>query len=163
RPQLWPQNRSSGYRAVTFLRSLVRETFLPAPPSNGRDDFLHSKRRCGILAARFGCYDFYARIALHKLQDTFIMRWDRCSLVVLPLSALIVFPALSAPRSIGNPQPSSLMQERVAQTSSQLPPPNEIPPLVTNTPDQAKTEQYTLSHEKYKKAVAYSRADYTLY
>ena len=63
RPQLWPQKRSSGYRAVTTLRSLVRETFLPAPPSNGRDDFLHSKRRCGILAARFGCYDFYARIA----------------------------------------------------------------------------------------------------
>ena len=90
-------------------------------------------------------------------------RWNRCPRVVLPLSALIVFPALSAPRSIGNPQPSSLMQERVAQTSSQLPPPNEIPPLVTNTPDQAKTEQYTLSHEKYKKAVAYSRADYTLY
>src|SRR5215831_5118839 len=90
-------------------------------------------------------------------------RWNRCPRVVLPLSALIVFPALSAPRSIGNPQPSSLMQERVAQTSSQLPPPNEIPPLVTNTPDQAKTEQYTLSHEKYEKAVAYSRADYTLY
>jgi len=56
-----------------------------------------------------------------------------------------------------------MMQELAAQTSSQLPPPNDLPPLVTNTPDQTKAEQYTLSHEKYEKAVAYSRADYALY
>lgn len=31
------------------------------------------------------------------------------------------------------------------------------------TSDQTKTEQYTLSHERYEKAVAYSRAGYTLY
>lgn len=90
-------------------------------------------------------------------------RRGRCRRFVLPFCALILFPALSAPRAIGNPQPASLTQERAPQTSSQLPPPNEIPPLVTNTPEQAKTEQYTLSHEKYQKAVAYSRAGYTLY
>ncbi|HET9995759.1 MAG TPA: M48 family metallopeptidase [Candidatus Acidoferrum sp.] len=31
------------------------------------------------------------------------------------------------------------------------------------TPEQTKTEQYTLSHDRYEKAVAYSRAGYTLY
>ena len=89
--------------------------------------------------------------------------WNRCRRYVLPLCALLLPPLLSAPRSIGNPQPSSLMPERVVQASSQLPPPSEIPPLASSTPDQGKTEQYTLSHEKYEKAVAYSRAGYTLY
>jgi STE24 endopeptidase len=50
-----------------------------------------------------------------------------------------------------------------AQGSAQLPAPPEIPPLTTGTSEQSKTEQYTLSHEKYEKAVAYSRAGYTLY
>src|SRR5207249_1968574 len=49
------------------------------------------------------------------------------------------------------------------ETASQLPPANEVPPLVISTSEQTKTEQYTLSHEKYEKAVAYSRAGYTLY
>ncbi|HEX8765890.1 MAG TPA: M48 family metalloprotease, partial [Candidatus Acidoferrum sp.] len=55
------------------------------------------------------------------------------------------------------------MKSGTAQTSTELPPSPEIPPLVANTPDPTKTEQYTLSHEKYEKAVAYSRAGYTLY
>lgn len=33
----------------------------------------------------------------------------------------------------------------------------------SDSSEQAKTEQYTLSHERYEKAVAYSRAGYTLY
>lgn len=66
------------------------------------------------------------------------------------------------PRIAANPQPASSLNG-AAKNSAQLPPAREIPPLVTNTPDQTKTEQYTLSHEKYEKAVAYSRADYTLY
>src|SRR6266852_4242009 len=37
------------------------------------------------------------------------------------------------------------------------------PPSDSQTSDQTKTEQYTLSHERYEKAVAYSRAGYTLY
>jgi len=53
--------------------------------------------------------------------------------------------------------------ENPARTSSQLPPPNEIPPLADNASEQTKTEQYTLSHERYEKAVAYSRAEYALY
>ena len=79
----------------------------------------------------------------------------------LPLCALILF--LAAPRGTADSHPASPVQNSAAQNSAQLPPRNEIPPLVTSTPEQAKTEQYTLSHEKYEKAVAYSRAGYTLY
>lgn len=60
--------------------------------------------------------------------------------------ALIQDPG--APAAQGAVQPAS---------SSQLPPAGQ------KAPAQAKTEQYTLSHERYEKAVAYSRAGYTLY
>src|SRR5690242_17192337 len=75
---------------------------------------------------------------------------------------LFFFFSFLTPRIAANPQPA-LPMTVAAQNFAQLPPAREIPPLVTNTPDQAKTEQYTLSHEKYQKAVAYSRAEYTLY
>jgi Zn-dependent protease with chaperone function len=81
----------------------------------------------------------------------------------LRFSALLLF-LLSLPQRIAaNPQPASPIKSDAAQDSAQLPPSRDIPPLVTNTPDQAKTEQYALSHEKYEKAVAYSRAGYRLY
>ena len=47
-----------------------------------------------------------------------------------------------------------------------LPQQSSSPPAATsesNTPEQTKTEQYTLSHDRYEKAVAYSRAGYALY
>jgi STE24 endopeptidase len=37
------------------------------------------------------------------------------------------------------------------------------PGAASQASEQTKTEQYTLSHERYEKAVAYSRAGYTLY
>lgn len=78
------------------------------------------------------------------------------------LFALLLF-SCAASLLGANPRPASARKSGTAQTSSELPPAPEIPPLVANTPDQTKTEQYTLSHEKYEKAVAYSRAGYTLY
>ena len=81
----------------------------------------------------------------------------------LPFSALLFFFLFLPQRMAANPQPASPIKSDAAEDSAQLPPSREIPPLVTNTLDQAKTEQYTLSHEKYQKAVAYSRAEYTLY
>src|SRR5215470_7817368 len=48
----------------------------------------------------------------------------------------------------------------VTPPSTQTPEPASNPP-VTNA--KTETEQYTLSHERYEKAVAYSRASYTLY
>ena len=78
----------------------------------------------------------------------------------LLLCVLFFFFSFLSPRIAANPRPPSPMTR---QSSAQLPPSTQIPPLVASTPDQAKTEQYTLSHEKYEKAVAYSRAGYALY
>ena len=55
--------------------------------------------------------------------------------------------AVAASPQLQNPTPQ-------VSSSAATPPPNT---------DQGKTEQYTLSHERYEKAVAYSRAGYTLY
>ena len=89
-------------------------------------------------------------------------RWGFYRLALL-FSVLTPFLSLLSPGGLARLRPASLTQNRESRTSPQLPPPNEIPPFVTGTPEQAKTDQYTLSHEKYKKAVAYSRAGYTLY
>lgn len=90
-------------------------------------------------------------------------RWRFYRFFALPFCVLTAFLLLLSPRGLAGFGPRSLTQNSTSRTSPQLPPPNEIPPLVTGTPDQVKTDQYTLSHEKYKKAVAYSRAGYTLY
>jgi STE24 endopeptidase len=93
-------------------------------------------------------------------------RWVLCHRFALPSCSLVLVLLLLAPLampSLANSQPASRPQAGTSQASSQLPPPNEIPPLVISTSEQRKTEQYTLSHEKYQKAVAYSRAGYTLY
>ena len=76
---------------------------------------------------------------------------------------LLAFFSFLTMRAAAAPEPRSAIKNDTAQSSAQLPPAQEMPPLVTSAPDQAKTEQYTLSHEKYEKAVAYSRAGYTLY
>ena len=57
-------------------------------------------------------------------------------------AALEARPAQAAPLGSSSPQTSS---------------------VESKTPEQARTEQYTLSHERYEKAVAYSRAGYELY
>jgi len=55
-----------------------------------------------------------------------------------------------------------------AQTAPQQPSPSPtpipgLPKTERATPQHGKTEQYTLSEDRYEKAVAYSRAGYTLY
>jgi Zn-dependent protease with chaperone function len=88
-------------------------------------------------------------------------RWNRCHRFTVLICGIIFLA--SAPSGQGRPRVSSPAQGDSAQSSAQLPPSSEIPPLVTSLSEQTKTEQYTLSHEKYEKAVAYSRAGYTLY
>ena len=48
---------------------------------------------------------------------------------------------------------SALQTDRSSQNSQKAPPPHS----------QKETDQYRLSHERYEKAVSYSRAGYTLY
>ncbi len=80
--------------------------------------------------------------------------------------ALILGASLScamASRCSAGPAPSAHAEPAVAQT---LPPPggsSQSSPTESKTAEQRRTEQYTLSHERQVKAVAYSRAGYTLY
>ena len=55
------------------------------------------------------------------------------------------------------PKPASAEPSSPEKTAQEGPAPQ------SQTSEQTKTEQYTLSQERYEKAVAYSRADYTLY
>jgi STE24 endopeptidase len=52
---------------------------------------------------------------------------------------------------------------RAAQTPAAAPTSAQSVTAESAAAEQAQTEQYTLSHERYEKAVAYSRAGYTLY
>src|SRR5437879_3147033 len=73
-------------------------------------------------------------------------------LIILILLALAVLPAASALH--GQEAPTV----RTAPPQQMEPPGNTPAPPSTN-----ETERYTLSHDRYEKAVAYSRAGYTLY
>src|SRR5580704_18694002 len=55
------------------------------------------------------------------------------------------------------PKPASAEPSSPEKTAQEGPAPQ------SQTSEQTKTEQYTLSQERYEKAVAYSRAAYTLY
>jgi Zn-dependent protease with chaperone function len=60
-------------------------------------------------------------------------------------------------------QPQSSAVTRPVQASPQPDGASRTASPVGKTPERTKTEQYTLSHDRYEKAVAYSRAGYTLY
>jgi STE24 endopeptidase len=97
---------------------------------------------------------------------------------VLVFSVLLPFAAVAS--GSGNPHSAvrmglPMVRSSAPQTSLPGRPPAEPqkaqpqtslpgrPPSDSQTSEQTKTEQYTLSHERYEKAVAYSRAGYTLY
>ncbi|PYU74489.1 MAG: peptidase M48 [Acidobacteria bacterium] len=75
---------------------------------------------------------------------------------VLVLCAYLCFAG--AARGSESPAPSAHPQTPAAQAGS-----SETSPSESKTPEQTKSEQYTLPHERQAKAVAYSRAGYTLY
>jgi STE24 endopeptidase len=79
---------------------------------------------------------------------------------------LLVTPAIAA--AGGSPAALSTPTTVLAQTSpdGSSPTPTPIPGLPKSEhvePRRGRTEQYTLSEDRYEKAVAYSRAGYTLY
>jgi STE24 endopeptidase len=86
--------------------------------------------------------------------------------ISFPRFALIVCACLffaMSPRGFAGLLPSAYAQEPGAQTSSPQSGSAQSSPSESKTTEQSKTEQYTLSHERQAKAVAYSRAGYTLY
>jgi Zn-dependent protease with chaperone function len=88
-------------------------------------------------------------------------RWVSRHRFVLFLSVLIGFVLVQG--GIAHPRPSPTDDDAAAQTTQPQPVSSELPSVASTTTEQTKTEQYTLSHERYEKAVAYSRAGYTLY
>jgi Zn-dependent protease with chaperone function len=85
------------------------------------------------------------------------------------LLSLVMFCCLAGGAQAAIPLPARTLT-LLAAAAPQMPPltapnPQQAEPPVNPPVTQAKseTERYTLSHERYEKAVAYSRAGYTLY
>jgi len=68
-----------------------------------------------------------------------------------------------APRGGAGPLPPASAEKPATQVSPQQSGSSRDTASEANTTEQTKTEQYTLSHERQAKAVAYSQAGYTLY
>jgi len=68
-----------------------------------------------------------------------------------------------APNAAASPLPSVYPEKPATQASPQQSGASQAASSETKTTEQTKTEQYTLSHERQAKAVAYSQAGYTLY
>src|SRR4029077_17156359 len=93
------------------------------------------------------------------------MRKDRFLCVAMLLCGM-AFPLAVAERSVT--MATSAAKSDDPQTAPQRPSPSETPvPGMPKServePPRGKTEQYTLSEDRYEKAVAYSRAAYALY
>jgi STE24 endopeptidase len=87
----------------------------------------------------------------------FTRRFLVCAAVLVCFAAPNFRAQTTSPQS-ANPRPQSNRQ-RAQQNETR---PSENPPA-TPSHSQAETDQYLLSHDRYEKAVSYSRAGYTLY
>jgi STE24 endopeptidase len=86
--------------------------------------------------------------------------------VSLPRFVLIFCASLffaMASRGSGDPLLSAHPETPAAQASARSTGSSQSAASESKTPEQTRTDQYTLSHERQAKAVAYSRAGYTLY
>ncbi len=92
--------------------------------------------------------------------------------ILIPLAASSRGSATShSPARVESPTILTFAQQtslpdRLASDSQTAQPQTSLPGRPSSpsqTSEQTRTEQYTLSHERYEKAVAYSRAGYTLY
>ena len=88
-------------------------------------------------------------------------RWVSLRRFVLILCASLCFAMAS--RGSVDPAPSAHPQTPATQGSPQGAGSSQTSPSEPETAEQTKNGQYTLSHERQAKAVAYSRAGYTLY
>src|ERR1700674_5002181 len=101
------------------------------------------------------------RLALGNRRGVLMGRWVSLHRFVLILCACLCFVVVA--RGSMDLVPSANPETPAAQASPQQAGSSQASPLESKTPERIKTEQYTLSHERQAKAVAYSRAGYTLY
>jgi len=88
-------------------------------------------------------------------------RWVFLHHFAMVLCACLCF-AVAARGSV-DPAPTAHPETPAAQASPEQAGSSQASPSESKTPERIKTEQYTLSHERQARAVAYSRAGYTLY
>jgi len=74
-----------------------------------------------------------------------------------------VLLSVMAPSGVPGPRPPAYPGRLAAETSPHQNGASREATSESKTTEQTRTEQYTLSHERQAKAVAYSRAGYTLY
>jgi len=89
-------------------------------------------------------------------------RWVDSHRFALILCASLFFAAAS----LASAGPEAVAHPEIWAAQATLPPQASTPQTLaatSKTAEQTKTEQFTLSHERQAKAVAYSRAGYTLY
>lgn len=97
------------------------------------------------------------------VKDGWMSRSFLCA-VCLCCAVMLVRPAAACDKKTSSAQRDDALIAQETPTVS--PPSTQTPepasnPAVTNA--KTETEQYTLSHERYEKAVAYSRASYAVY
>ena len=100
------------------------------------------------------------RTRCHSAKPGFLPR----HLTALLSLALLFALALVSPSNAAKPSP----QATPIQSYPERPTPSQpavpgSPSRQRPAPEPPRTEQYTLSHDRYEKAVAYSRAEYLLY
>src|SRR6266699_3520439 len=101
------------------------------------------------------------RVALGYRRGVLLGRWVSLRRFMLILGASLCF-AVASHDSV-DATPAAHPQTPAARGSPQQAGSPQTSPPESETPERTKTEQYMLSHERQAKAVAYSRAGYTLY
>jgi Zn-dependent protease with chaperone function len=102
------------------------------------------------------------RIALGIWRGGLVERWRFLRRFILILCVCLCFAAVV--RAGDGAGPSAHRETAtLAQASPERAGSPQSAPSESKTQEQTKTEQYTLSHERQEKAIAYSRAGYTLY
>lgn len=121
---------------------------------------------CCILAARSGVGGSGRNDLQKKNKGGFMPGSGARRFLILALVCCLLLPAIMADATEAADSQKChevlIAQEKptVDPPTAQSPEPAWNPPV---TAAKTETEQYTLSHERYEKAVAYSRAGYTLY
>jgi STE24 endopeptidase len=100
-------------------------------------------------------------LASGKARWGLIVKWISFHRFALILCASLYLAM--APHGFTDTVQSALRETLALQSPSQQTSPSTNAPAQSKTAEQTTTEQYTLSHERQAKAVAYSRAGYTLY
>jgi Zn-dependent protease with chaperone function len=121
-----------------------------------------------ILAARDGVSGSGRHSSQTKIEGDLMPKCGRASRVVLlVLLCCALLPLTASARADEKGTHQKCHEVLVAQEKPTVDPPTTQSPEPARNPPvteaKTETEQYTLSHERYEKAVAYSRAGYTLY